>query len=131
MFEDYKSLSVAEQAEIKQIHKNFRSRTRCREGNLAWAFVRGIPYRRVERSTHEFNKPSARSITAVIASFVSPSRFVLKSPFNPERPWNTDPHPDVIAWLANPDGAIPAPVRVKLSPEESRARHEKLKGAAE
>lgn len=136
MFENYKQMDDAEKASVKAIFKAIRSQTGDRYGNLAWGFVRGFPYRRIERSTRtqtmpdgtkiEHNKPNAGLLTHLLAKAIPGFAEI-----DQQRPWTTKPHPDLVAWLANPEGAIPAPLRAKLTPEEARARHELRKGAAE
>ena len=60
MFENYKEMTDAEKASVKAIFKAIRSQTGDRYGNLAWGFVRGFPYRRIERSHRmELLPPSA------------------------------------------------------------------------
>lgn len=114
MFENYKQLSADEQAQVKAIHKALRAETGSRAGNLAWAFVRGFAYRRVERTTrtqvlpdgsvYSHNPPPAWAITTILGTHIQGFAEV-----DAERPWTTKPHPEVVAWLANPGGAIPAP----------------------
>jgi hypothetical protein len=129
-FENYKSLSAEEKAQIKAVHKGLRTETVSRAGNLAWAFVRGFPYRRVERSTHTqtmpdgtvvvHNAPNPLHIARILAAHIPgleaeyfESKYKLKA---------TCP---LAAWLANPDGAIPAPAprpkRPYTRPEGSAA----------
>jgi hypothetical protein len=130
MFENYKQLDDAQKASVKAIFKAIRSQAGERYGNLAWGFVRGFPYRRIERSTRtqtmpdgsmvQHNKPDARILTQFLGSHIPGFASTYYSV-----------NPAIVAWLEDPAGAIPAPVRQKLTPEESRARHEKLKGAAE
>ena len=118
MFENYRELSDSEKNEIKAIHKALRKNGYGRYKNLAWAFVRGFPYRRVERTTRsqvmadgsivEHNRPSAQILTATILESIP--NFVSS---DPKRPWLVNAHPDIEKWLDDPNGAIPAPVRVK------------------
>lgn len=118
MFENYKQMTAEQQAEVKAIHKAIRAEAGSRGGNLAWGFVRGFPYRRIERTTRtqvmydgtvvNHNPPPAARITEIIGTHIPGFAQV-----DPKRPWATKPHPDIVAWLANPEGAIPAPVRVK------------------
>ena len=115
MFENYSSMTPEEKAAVKAAHVAIREHTPCREGNLAWGFVRGFPYRRIERTTRtqvlpdgsvfNHNPPDARWITSFIARHVPG--------FAVDKNGGTVPHPDVVAWLKNPAGAIPVPVRVK------------------
>lgn len=114
MFENYREMTPEQRDEVKAIHKAIRKDTPQRAGNLAWAFVRGIPYKRVERTPRtqvlgdgtvlHHNPPPVRKITWLLGQCI-PGFAEVKDV------WNTTPHPDVVAWLANPDGAIPAPVR--------------------
>lgn len=108
MFENYKQLSDAEKASVKAIHQALRAETTSRYGNLAWAYVRGFPYKRVERTVHENNEPSAISVTTALAKHIPGF-----AEYNPKRPWDTKASPEIEAWLANEKGAIPAPVREK------------------
>lgn len=79
---------------------------------LAWAFVRGLPYRRVERSHHkqvrddgsmyEHNLPNGAKIARIVALYL------------PEFASETSGYVTindgcVKTWLADPSGAIPAP----------------------
>jgi hypothetical protein len=69
---------------------------------LAWAFVRGFPYRRVERSHHkqtlpdgsvyEHNLPSTYALNKRISEFVDGVSLE-----------------QVTAWVDDPSGAIPTP----------------------
>lgn len=121
MFENYKQMSADEQAQVKAIHKALRKETYSRSGNLAWAFVRGFAYRRVERTTrtqvmpdgsvYNHNPPSAAAVTAILATHIPGFAEI-----DPKRPWATKAHPDVVAWLANPEGAIPAPAPRERKP---------------
>ena len=158
MFENYKEMTDAEKASVKAIFKAIRSQTGDRYGNLAWGFVRGFPYRRIERSHrmellppsagvvsgaetlkyakeppyvhteagvfYEHNLPAAGRLTHILAKAIPGF-----APFNEARSWLTEPHPAIKAWLADPAGAIPVPVRVKLTPGVARARHEGRKVA--
>ena len=108
MFENYKQMMADEKAAVKAIHRALRAETSSRSGNLAWAFVRGLPYRRVERTCGEHHQPSAAHVTAAIGQHVPGFAQVT-----PGRAWATVPSPEVQAWLADPAGAIAAPVREK------------------
>lgn len=117
MFENYSQMSAEEQAQVKAVHKAVRAQTASRYGNLAWGFVRGFPYRRIERTTRtqvagdgsvvEHNRPDARHLTHLLGESVPGFAEVGKNW------WSTKPSPAVEAWLASPEGAIPAPVREK------------------
>ena len=108
MFENYSSMSADEKAEVKAIHQAIRTRgVGDRYHNLSWGFVRGFPYRRIERTVREGNEPDARLVTHMLAVAI-PGFAKLGKQW-----WDTAPHPEVESWLKNPAGAIPAPVRVK------------------
>ena len=124
MFENYSEMDDAGKAFVKAAHLSLRagveghpqsgtvSGSRC--GNLAWAFVRGMPYRRVERTTRTqtmpdgsvvmHNVPDARYVTFLVAVAVPGFADV-----DLRRPHLAKAHPDVVAWLKNQDGAVPAP----------------------
>jgi hypothetical protein len=118
MFENYRDMSAEEKDRVKAAHRAARAGTSSRYGNLAWGFVRGFPYRRIERATRrqempdgsftEHNRPDAAQLTRAIAESVPSFAVVDKS-----RPWDTKAHPEVVAWLAREDGAVPVPVREK------------------
>jgi uncharacterized heparinase superfamily protein len=114
MFENYKQMSADEKAQVKAIHKAVRKEASSRQGNLAWAYMRGLPYRRVERTTRSqtmadgsvvnHNPPPllavAHILVAAIPSLASEllaGKFQLK----PECP--------LTAWAKDPSGAIAAP----------------------
>ena len=134
MFENYKEMTDAEKASVKAIHKALRAETAGRYGNLAWGFVRGFPYRRIERTTRvqtmadgsvvNHNPLDARYLTHLLGKLV-PGFAVIDE----KQSWNTKPSRAIEAWLDDSAGAIPVPVRVKLTPEEARARHEGRKVA--
>lgn len=102
MYENYKELSKEQQQAIKSIHKAIRALPLGRYRNLVWAYVRGFPYRRVERSHRvqvmpdgyefEHNRPSVYTLMQTIGRLQIPIK-----------------QQDIEAWLTNPDGAIPAP----------------------
>lgn len=118
MFENYKQMSADEKAQVKATHKAIRKEAGSRAGNLAWAYVRGLPYRRVERTTRSQTMPDgsvvnhnpppllavARVLVATIPSLgteLLASKFQLK------------PESALTAWAKDPSGAIAAPVREK------------------
>lgn len=105
MYENYKQMSADEKAQVKAIHKALRKETASRAGNLAWAFVRGFPYRRVERKTRTqtlgdgtvvvHNPPPLGAVARVLSQHIPGLDASLKATLS--------------AWASNPDGAIPAP----------------------
>lgn len=147
----------AERATIKALHLAVRAQARNppdgvsrRDALLAWAFVRGLPYRRIERTTRrqtmpdgkivEHNRPGPTDLARALAPFLP--AFAIDLP--PTRwGWIKSDSLSAIrlgAWLDDPDGAIPAPVRVKApyagqrgNPRDraARAAREDLPVAAE
>jgi hypothetical protein len=119
MFENYRELSADEKAQIKAIHKALRKETGSREGNLAWGFVRGFPYRRIERKTRTqktgdgtvivHNPPSAVAIANILVKYIPGLGYFQNS-------YTLLPGCPLVAWLANPDGAIPAPAPRERKP---------------
>ena len=119
MFENYKEMNDAEKASVKAIHTAIRKEAPSRHGNLAWAFVRGFKYRRVERTTRtqvmadgsvvNHNPPSVFAIAAILVKAM-PALETLYFRDKYGRLADTCP---LYAWVADPSGAIPAPVREK------------------
>jgi hypothetical protein len=117
MFENYKQLPAEEQEKIKAFHKSFRKH--CKEegryGNLAWGFIRGFPYRRIERSHKvqkengfEHNFPNISLLVIVFRDAMIGEADVSKEALT--------------TWLANKEGAIPAPPpRVKVPYKKDEA----------
>lgn len=114
MFENYKELSADEKAQVKKIHKGIRAETSSRAGNLAWGFVRGFPYKRIERKTREqvaadgtvivHNAPNALHIARILAAHIpgyEAANFASKYQLKAECALHT--------WLKDTSGAIPAP----------------------
>jgi hypothetical protein len=109
MFENYETMSDADKAQVKAIHKAIRTLPEGRYRNLAWGLVRGFPYRRIERTTRTqdngdgtrtvHNRPSASAIVGVLVAILTA--------------WPAPSPDEVKLWLASEAGAIPAPVRVK------------------
>lgn len=117
MFENYREMSPEEQEKVKQLHKAVRGCHRYgdRYRIVAWGFVRGLPYRRVERSHRvqsvhgvpfEHNMPIACVVADVLRITGVFSRGADGFMGHAHRR-NQDAQ--IEAWLANPDGAIPAP----------------------
>lgn len=121
MFENYKQMTAEQQAEVKAVHKALRVQTYGRYGNLAWAFVRGFPYRRVERQTRqqimpdgtlvEHNRPNPNYVTYMIGLYCPGFAEVASG-----RPWATKAAPEVVAWLKDLSGVIPAPAPREKQP---------------
>lgn len=113
MFENYRQMSADEKAQVKSIHKALRKETASRAGNLAWAFVRGLPYRRVERTTRTqvmpnrsvvmHNQPNLVHVAKLLAKHIPSLDGYLKSPYSLAESC------PLIAWVQDPSGAIPAP----------------------
>jgi hypothetical protein len=112
MFENYREMSADEKAQVKAIHKGIRKETGSRAGNLAWGFVREFPYRRIERKTRTqemgdgtvmvHNQPNLVTVAKVLAKHIPGLEGYFKSPYTLAESC------PLIAWAANPDGAIPA-----------------------
>ncbi|MGH9918013.1 MAG: hypothetical protein ACRD6W_03940 [Nitrososphaerales archaeon] len=129
-FESYKSLSAEEKAQVKTVHKGIRAETSSRAGNLAWAFVRGFPYRRVERSTRTQTMPDGTVVVHNAPNPLAIARILAAHMPELEALWFESKYRlkdscPLAAWLANPDGAIPAPAprpkRVYVRPEAGSA----------
>jgi hypothetical protein len=115
MFENYKSMSADEQARVKAIHKAIRKETPTRSGNLAWAFVRGFPYRRVERTTHTQIMPDGTVVNHNPPRLVAVARIIVTHIHELEAQWFAGKYQltsacPLAAWAKDPSGAIPAPV---------------------
>ena len=113
MFENYRELSAEKKEEIKRFHVEFRAF--CKEygryGNLAWGFVRGFPYRRIERS-HRVQKENG-----FIHNMPSES-FLLKTLHRHSMLLDVTME-EINRWLANPEGAIPAPPPRERAPRKA------------
>lgn len=134
MFENYKELSAEEQAQIKALHKAIRADRSCgdRYRNLAWGFIRGFKFRRIERQHrtekfasdayfpknptlgyvrtdegcfYEHNLPDAVVLTKLLAKHLPDFANDLASQ------WSIKPEARIVAWLSDRTGAIPAPAR--------------------
>lgn len=133
--EEYLALSDEKRAELKALMKairkdsGFGERTR----NLAWGFVRGFKYRRIERShkkqylaadacVHldaygygqdtegkffEQNMPNPVYLAKLLSKYFPEFEADFKDK------WSLKPESRILAWLKDPTGAIPAPVREK------------------
>ncbi len=114
MFENYRELSAEEKARVKQIHKTIRKDASSREGNLAWAFVRGFPYRRVERKTRTQTMPDGSIVQHNPPPLVAVARLLvaampeLEAQFLKGK-YQLAPECPLVAWAKDPSGAIPAP----------------------
>lgn len=119
MFENYETMSAEEKEAVKRAHRALRKGAASREGNLAWAYVRGFPYARVERKTRtqiladgtvvQHNLPSAQLITWLIAREVA--GFAEINPL--ESWWKTKASPEIVAWIAERDS--PAKTEAKAA----------------
>jgi hypothetical protein len=117
MFENYSQLNADEKAQIKAIHKALRAETPSRERNLAWGFVRGLKYRRIERTTRSQTMPDGSIVNHNEPSLVYVAKLLAKHIPGLEG-WFKGSYTlaqdcPLIAWMADPSGAIPAPVRPK------------------
>jgi hypothetical protein len=122
----------AERSKQKAIHQKLRAPLRGGPGGsrydiLAWAYVRGFKFRRCERSHHqqivngkpyEHNMPNPAFIWAklVLAGAFPADGIVptIADLWGYSRHWNgtaqhTDAGQAIVAWLADPSGAIAAP----------------------
>lgn len=139
MFENYREMSVEERAQVKALHKAIRSDREFdrRYVNLAWGFIRGFKYRRIERQHRmqqladdgycpenvlgyvrtpegrfvEHNVADGRKIAEVLAKHL-PGFPEFKEEYDR---WYTGNRQSrrVYEWLMDRTGAIPAPVREK------------------
>lgn len=93
----YSDMNESERAVLKELYARIRKDMNASGGRymfLLWGYVRGFPFRRLERTNHEHNTP----------------KYLLHD-WKKYLPDVTQEHIDI--WLQNPEGAIPAPVRVK------------------
>lgn len=112
MFENYREMSPIDQAIVKRIHNSIKNLPPDRYRNLAWAYVRGFKYRRVERkrrtqllpngATFEHNLPSDYLLCRVFETVGLVTRSEIRDTTSPARA-------AVIKWLSDESGAIPAP----------------------
>ena len=131
MNKPWTEMTPEEREAQKTLHRAVRADMRAARGHahryllLAWAFVREMPFRRVERSHHvqdmggdktfEHNMPSAFDLTKVLARY----RPAFEEDFASK--WSLKPGGRVEAWLADPSGAIPAPAPRPKKPYERQA----------
>ena len=114
MFDNYKEMSADEKAQVKKIHAGIRAETHSRAGNLAWGFVRGFPYKRIERKTRTQTTPDGTVVVHNQPNLIAVDRIIVAHIPSLETEWfaskyQLKPACPLTAWLANPDGAIPAP----------------------
>jgi hypothetical protein len=114
MFDNYREMSAEEKAQVKKIHKAVRAQASSRAGNLAWGFVRGFPYRRIERTTRTQTMPDGTVVVHNAPNLVHVARILAEHIPSLETEWFASRYSlhqtcPLIAWAANPDGAIPAP----------------------
>jgi hypothetical protein len=129
MFENYKQMSADEQAQVKAIHKAIRTDDSFgdRYRILAWGFIRGFKFRRLERSHHmeklpdghyspapyyirtdkgvfyEHNLPEALPLTKLLAKHLPEFQADFESK------WSLKSGTRIAAWLEDKSGAIHAP----------------------
>lgn len=113
MFENYKQMSADEKAQVKAIHKALRKEVASRVGNLAWGYVRGLPYRRIERTTRtqvmadgsviQHNGPPVLGVAKLLAKHIPGLESWFKSPYTLAESC------PLFAWVQDSGGAIPAP----------------------
>jgi hypothetical protein len=115
MFENYKLLSAEEKTKIKAIHKAVRAEVHSRAGGLAWAYLRGFPYRRVERTTRTQVMPDGKVVNHNLPDIRAVARILVAAMPELGPTWlksggmlllETCP---LIAWVKDPSGAISAP----------------------
>ena len=113
MFEDYETMSAEEREAVKKAHRAVRALPEGRYRNLAWGYVRGCPYRRIERTSHldkmcgSALKGHRWGIAHAICMALGQANvdgFDLKS----REEWNESIE-RMIRWLSDPSGAIAAP----------------------
>ena len=117
MYENYKQMDDAGKASVKAAHKAVRSQASTRAGNLAWGYMRGVPYRRLERTTRTqklgdgtvivHNQPDLLAVAYVLVEAVP----ALKETWF--KGYTLAKDCPLFAWYKDPSGAIPVPVRVK------------------
>lgn len=133
MFENYSDLSAEERAQVKALHVAIRSDREFGERyrNLAWGFIRGFKFRRIERSHRmqklpddaymggygystrpegkffEHNMPTEVTLAKLLAKHLPEfeADFLTK--------WQLREGSRITTWLKDLEGAIPAPVREK------------------
>jgi hypothetical protein len=113
-FEHYRELSNEDRAQVRAIHKAIRTKTCWRDGNLAWGFVRGFPYRRIERTTRTQTMPDGTVVPHNAPSALRIARILAEAIPGLEQVWFETKYKlradcPLVAWLANPEGAIAAP----------------------
>jgi hypothetical protein len=130
MFDNYREMSADEKAQVKKVHKGIRSETGSRSGNLAWGFVRGFPYRRIERTTRTQTMPDGAVVSHNAPNLVAVARVIVAHIPSLEAEWFAGKYQlkstcPLIAWAASEEGAIPAPAprpkRPYVRPEGSAA----------
>lgn len=113
MDKNWIDMTAEEREATKALHKRMRSEMKQARGQehrymlLAWGYVRGFPFRRIERShhmqgTYEHNMPWALSLTSALAKYLPEFEADFASK------WQLKPGGRIEAWLKDPNGAIPA-----------------------
>jgi hypothetical protein len=115
MFDNYRDMGAEEKAQVKKVHKGIRAEVSSRFGNLAWGFVRGFPYRRIERSTRTQTMADGTVVVHNAPNLVAVARVLVAHIPSLEAEWfasrySLKPDCPLIAWAASQEGAIPAPV---------------------
>jgi hypothetical protein len=113
MFDNYKEMSADEKAQVKKIHQGIRAETSSRSGNLAWGFIRGFPYRRIERKTRTQELGDGKIVVHNLPNPVSIARIIVTYIPSLEAEWFTGKYSlkqscPILAWLADLSGAIAA-----------------------
>jgi hypothetical protein len=135
MFENYREMSADEKAQVRAIHKAIRGDRSISERAriLAWAFVRGLKYRRCERATRtqtlgdgtvvRHNLPNARAITHLLGKHIPGFAEV-----HPKYWWATKESPSVRGSMTRRVRSRPR-LRGRSSPTcDPRWQHEALRG---
>lgn len=129
MFENYQELSVEAKEQIKAIHKAVKADFSLghRVRNLAWAFVRGWKYRRVERKTRTqtlgdgkvvvHNQAPIHEMTQLLAKHLPRDLFPVKVAYGEVFLISEA----LRAWRADETGAIEAPAPRKKEQYERAA----------
>lgn len=130
MFEHYSEMDETGRAFVRSVHLAIKSdKSRSRERNLAWGYIRGFKYRRIERSHHtqvvngqifEHNFPRAYNVAYYLSKFLPEFKQAIDNWF---AGGNKLEHIKLLEkWLSDPTGAIPAPIPRPKRAYESEMR---------